>query len=101
MTITIVRPPRWWRFKRFMGFDSARRAGVLYIPEELSFPDAEPGDTILLTTLIEQYLREPLNPSRWYRWRRFWGCDSVRDERCRRTMVPLILRGPADARIVL
>jgi hypothetical protein len=99
--VITIRLPWRWRLRRWLGFDSARRAGVLYIPNEITFDPPNAAADALLNHLIK-IMSEPLGPlPRWYRWRRFWGCDSVRSRKAMlhatKSMVPIILRGPADA----
>lgn len=92
-----IRLPWRFRLKRWLGFDSIRRRGVLFIPDELTFPDTV--DTFL-NHLID-LMTQPLGPlPRWYRFRRWAGFDSVRRVKTIHdpsSLVPIILRGPAAA----
>jgi hypothetical protein len=106
--ITLPRLPWHWRLRRWLGFDSLRR-GILFIPNELHFREPDASDTDRFLNELIRVMTEPIRvmtepiggrPSRWWRFRRWAGFDSVRhtkSTRDARTLVPIILRGPASA----
>lgn len=99
MTIILKRPAWHWRLRRWLGFASARRRfsrGTLYIPNTLSF--IHPENDAFLNELIDIMTRPVGPPSRWWRIRRWLGFDSTRrlgSTPHTRSIVPIILRGPA------